>query len=648
MSTRRIPLSSNANAANSPVRSHASALDSVLSKHRQAKRPFAATPRDDPFVQPPAAKKKLLNDGTSQAQRSPVHHIKVSKRETTRPHKEERVAQAHASTKAAQHEEEDAKMRRWKEVTRRNFPTFVFYFESCPSELRPKLVKQLNQLGAREEKFFSKDITHVITTRSIPTERPLQAHADDASVSAQTQRGHHEMPRTIDPSLLSRDSGPKDIRRRLLESTKKVNVVPALGDAAPKQTVSSRHSDILIRALEMNKKIWALNKLQRVFEVMFDTDPCGTGTSAPKPKDDATNLAQLLNRERTSGPSDRDPTVVTKELIYFKGPYIYVYDIEEKQKPIMVREYPKVANKKEGEWPQFRSTSDGRCPFVEDEDYNERKRQQEKQKAREKERETEREREREKLKKAETAPEFKAPPVPVKKQTAEVDENSSRPDHNNVKPPTFESARTNQLRATEICRPEHAFTSRAKAARLWGGEPVASGMQASNITSAIRSQMISSATGILGAKAGTSKELHGLQRKVLQKSNATSTNATSQDLSSRRLVEMSIEPATGQRPASAGNNTQRKAGSAEGEKVTEHKRTVSVPATLPDPKPKRRVLKPGYCENCQDKFKDFEEHITSRKHRKFAENDRNWSQLDSLLEKLSRVPKYADNMSGRA
>jgi regulatory subunit for Cdc7p protein kinase len=33
------------------------------------------------------------------------------------------------------------------------------------------------------------------------------------------------------------------------------------------------------------------------------------------------------------------------------------------------------------------------------------------------------------------------------------------------------------------------------------------------------------------------------------------------------------------------------------------------------------------------------QHIVSRKHRKFAENDENWTQLDALLTQLERLPR---------
>ncbi len=160
-------------------------------------------------------------------------------------------------------------------------------------------------------------------------------------------------------------------------------------------------------------------------------------------------------------------------------------------------------------------------------------------------------------------------------------------------------------------QPQNAFTSRAKTGRLFAGEPVASGVQPSGITSAIRSQM--SATGNLGSKAGTSKAIHGLQRKVLQKS-----APTSHDPASRRVNDAAntaaVEPLAATTPvpssfvrsASMSQTSQRtldaiaESHPARGDN---HKRTMSVPV---QPKPKRDP-KPGYCENCQDKFDDFDD-----------------------------------------
>lgn len=457
----------------------------------------------------------------------------------------------------------------------------------------------------REEKFFSKDITHVITTRPIPP--PKKTSGPDTTNHTADQnndrRGQYDMPGTIDPSLLSRDTGTKDVRRRLLESTGRKLPAPApVEDNLLRQPTAARKTDILVRAREMDKKIWAFSKLVKILEMLNDPDPFGTA-AAPKAAEEA-NLAQLLNKERTSGPSDRDPTVATKELIFFKGPYIYVYDIEEKQKPIMVREYAKVADKKDGDWPQFRSTQHGRCPFVEDDELSEQKRQAEK---------AAREKERRERAANDAAPTLKPPPAPNAKSAVPKRTVTEMEDGHNIRstssrvPEVFDLAKAaNPPNMDFSSRSQNAFTSRARSARLLAGEPVASGVQKSNVTSAIRSQMISSATGIRGAKAGTSKELYGLQRQVLEKSNAPSANPTSQDMSSRRLAEMSLDASANQRSASLGVSS-RKLAQIDEERSKDHKRTQSVPVSAPAPKPKKRDLKPGYCENCQDKFADFDE-----------------------------------------
>lgn len=430
------------------------------------------------------------------------------------------------------------------------------------------------------------------------------------NASLQGQRDHHDMPKTIDPSLLSRDLNAKDVRRRLLESTsRKIPANHALEDGVLRQPATTRHTDILVRAQEMNKKIWHYSKLVRVFEVMFnDVSRCSNATNHKGTEE--SNLAQMLNKERATGPSDRDPTVATRELASFKGPYVYIYDLEEKHKPIMIREYAKVADKKDGDWPQFRSTSNGRCPFVEEEDPQERKRLAEKQ-ARDQQRQERREKTLE-----DSAPVLKPRPIPAakavtgKRSLADMEDGHNSRTGSARVPEIFDLRKATNPPTLDFTRPQNAFTSRARSGRLFAGEPVASGMQPSHITSAIRSQMISSATGVLGAKAGTSKELHGLQRKVLQKSNAASANPTSQDFSSRRLADMSLDTNAYQRSASLGH-TSRKASQVDEEGVKELKKTKSVPMAAPLPKPKKRDLKPGYCENCQDKFNDFEEVCTA-------------------------------------
>ncbi|KAK3303406.1 Dfp1/Him1, central region-domain-containing protein [Chaetomium strumarium] len=634
MSTRRVPLSySNPNILNSPAR-----VGSAVGNGIKKGRTHAESVREEPYGQPPPAKRQMIDRGVAsptatRATRAIVH--RTASRAT---------GATTATTNRATHtttyghtQEELISLQAWTTHTRARFPKMVFYFESIPDELRPKLAKQVSRLGAREEKFFSIDITHVVTTRTIPSEKPKGEQ--DGRAEGQ---GDREQPRTIDPSLLNRPADPT--RRKLVFDT-----ASSGRPGAPK----TRSVDVLDRAREMGKKIWSLEKLQKILKMLLETDPRlaaaggydhgSTQSTTTKVATGHPDIKRLLDEERVHGPSDRDPTVPGKELYTFKGYYIYVYDLEEKTKPIMAREFRKGADPTDGEWPQFRSASHGRCPFVIDENYD----------AAEKE-DRERDRARAKARAARAAAEDAVDPAaqqpkaseapPPKPATGKRTLSQMEDGHNRGMANVRETV---LLDRSKISNPpvfdfqsQNAFVSQAKAGRFVAGEPVASGLQPSNITSAIRSQMISSTTGgVLGAKAGTSKEIHGLQRKVVLQ--RTGTSAQAQDLSSVRRGETSHNGTTFGRSASVTGVTSRRLDPfVDEERLKEQeklRRTVSVPVSQPKPK---RDPKPGYCENCQDKFADFEEHIVSRKHRKFAENDENWTQLDALLSQLKRVPRY--------
>jgi regulatory subunit for Cdc7p protein kinase len=359
----------------------------------------------------------------------------------------------------------------------------------------------------------------------------------------------------------------------------------------------------------MGKKIWSLEKLTKILEMALRPDPyavpSGRGNQAASKEIDKADLAQLLENERVNGPSDRDPTVSSKDIYKFSGPYIYVYDVEEKTKPIMIREYGKVTTPKEGVWPQFRVVSDGRCPFIVEDNYDAPEKEQ-----------RDRDRARAKARAAKAAAKGSVEPaapkpresdVPKaatgKRTLAQMEDGQSRGLSGVRAAESFDRSRVSNPPSLDFLS-QNAFISQAKGGRFLAGEPVASGLQPSNVTSAIRSQMISSTTGgVLGAKVGTSKEIHGLQRKVvLQKA------TTSQDPSSRRMAEMSHDGNTLVRSASASQAMQRKFDTVEGVEIARQREKLRRTASVPISQPKqRRDPKPGYCENCQDKFADFEE-----------------------------------------
>lgn len=394
----------------------------------------------------------------------------------------------------------------------------------------------------------------------------------------------------------------------------------------------ARNTDVLHRAQELGIKIWPFEKLQRILTTMFDVDTGAqvhghnTRSNLVNQRPRATaDLSQLLRNERINGPSDRDQSVVNKEMHMFKGPFIYLHDMDEKQRPIMVREYKKVAVRAQGDWPQFRSVTSGRCPFIEDLNYHQR--DAEREQLREQRR---RERERADYDLA-AAPRTRAAAAAV--ESARMQPPNNTASHgalheisDNRRKTSVSTQQTKRSYVDEEANmrtldvepfskvPENAFVSRAPPGRFFGGEPIASGVQPS-VTSAIRSQVVSSTAAAPGTKAGTSKEVFGLQRKVLEKNSAPPSHASTQRLaSSRRMFD--IAGAAREEEASirlAKRKAQQKLGVIPeqqppfNEEEARYTEAVRKDKTAQKQKAEKRDPKAGYCENCQDKFDDFEE-----------------------------------------
>ena len=364
----------------------------------------------------------------------------------------------------------------------------------------------------------------------------------------------------------------------------------------------------------MKKKIWTADKLFRMTALLLETDPYLSAHMAygrrknsvqleSRPVEDR-NLLHLLQKERMNGPSDRDPTVLARELVHFKGPYIYVYDIEEKQKPIMVKEYPKAADRSKGTWPQFQTAALGRCPFVEDSEIREAREAKEAKEAKELQQKA-RARTTSQEPVGETKPVLQPPrmvpprPMTKKRTLGEMEHGHNR--QSSVASAEFPSL-SRSFGGENIDFSRKAFASHAATGRLLGAEPVPSGEQPSNGTSAIRSQMISSTATTPGVITGLSKEVHGLQRQVLK--------WNSQDHSSRHNPETSFrEDSVTKRPPTLSRTSSRKL-ELINEDAKENERTDDSRSTkraVARKKPRDRELKPGYCENCAEKYADFDE-----------------------------------------
>jgi regulatory subunit for Cdc7p protein kinase len=398
------------------------------------------------------------------------------------------------------------------------------------------------------------------------------------------------------------------------------------------RVLTSQCSDILLKAREMGMKLWSVEKLQRMLNALFNVESTEQSTSLTaignvqtKTTNREAELSQLLRNERRHAMVDRDWMA---DMVSFRGCYVYVHDMDEKYKPVMIRDYPKPSSRDQGKWPQLRVAAPGRCPFLDDP--TPRRTATAPTRARDAEQMKRRTR-------AATA--ATTTTTTGQEPLAEMPHNVERPKSpaKPLDPPKgvpLKRGRTDQLPPLF----GSAQISLRKLPRFAQGEPVASGVQPSNVTSAIRSQMISSTAAAPGGKAGSTRELNALKRKVLERngSNLASTDVATSVRAALNANSNDERCSTATRP-----NNKRKAldniAEDDGEQRTRH---AADAAARQAPRKKRVVEKdpkPGYCENCRDKFEDFDEHVLSRQHRRFAVADENFKELDSLLEKLVRI-----------
>lgn len=139
-----MPLASVPNAANSPLRG-----PSAIGTKRP--RPHAADARDHLYGQPPPSKKLVIEADDE-------HRRNVLRQPNPNPanafqRKLEAVRDSRAIPRGQEKPQkptsgEDVRLGQWRGHYRKIFPSFVFYFESVPEEIRTKVLKQIRVLGA--------------------------------------------------------------------------------------------------------------------------------------------------------------------------------------------------------------------------------------------------------------------------------------------------------------------------------------------------------------------------------------------------------------------------------------------------------------------------------------------------------------------
>jgi len=503
----------------------------------------------------------------------------------------------------------------WRQKFLRVFPSFIFHFDSVDDGTAKEYTHLIQQLGGHVDQFFSRKVTHVITTRQVPVELPPHEISTSSNANIAERSGAHKLfrPSFLATRTASAKSGGNAARTRpvpLFSERNPFHEPPS--QERPKRQYSA--NDILVKAQSFGIKIWPFDKLRTVMMRLMRISPRAPG--APIKQD----LSKMLEKEKVFGTTERDPATARSSFHYFeKGTcFVLVEDATLEYRPIICTELKYTReDRNEGlvpPWPVLYGQTPGRCPFT-------------------------------------YWPPKKSPP----KKEEETDMQSA------LRPSAQQSLRravslNNMVRHNlgPAFRP-HVAPIRTQDQRQQE-YPMASGNSVS-----ITSNIASATSNIFtdhqnGATVGLpqNRRVAELNRRM-HLSNAP--NRPTRDVNASPASVLAGSAASGlgirreggspivgspdvrRNMTESGATVRRMLGLEEKERRVETgtvgsgiQRSVSTSAINRPPSTK----KAGYCENCRVKFDDFTQHMYDRKHRKFATTDAHFVDIDALIMRVQR------------
>ncbi|TRM69654.1 Dfp1/Him1, central region-domain-containing protein [Schizophyllum amplum] len=358
------------------------------------------------------------------------------------------------------------------------------------------------------------------------------------------------------------------------------------------------NDDVVLRALRFKKKsqvrVWSIEKLEHwLGDILDGASSQSVDVPAPRPERD---LALLLRNERIHGTSERDPTQKRNDYKYFSknSHFVLVEDIREELATVIAHEYVMPKSKTVPPWPVAHCDHRARGPFTAYDDREKRRHQKAMQ-------EEEEERE------GALYTQYRL----LKAQRHVWAQNdANRPDRRAGDLRRTVSLSNMRRREEEELEDEDATTVDLDDSQ-YQAYPHGSGYMASGqyMAASGNSMSITSAAGTTTSMSNAVRNLSlpaSLQGRI-DKEIVTSRKPGG----SAQIGDMGPPDRMPVLRKSKSTNTMRQVKRAEG-------------------------MKPGYCEACRRKFEHFEDHITTRGHRKFAENPNNYVALDDVLSRVKR------------
>ncbi|KAI0633400.1 Dfp1/Him1, central region-domain-containing protein [Trametes polyzona] len=494
-------------------------------------------------------------------------------------------AEAKKEKERKREKERQAREEEFRVKYTRAFPNWVFYFDLDTGNpeiatTRSHLEKRVAYMGARIDDFFSKDITHFITLHDVDDKENTEK---DAAAAAQPT------------GLLG---SPIRLRGRALPNT---------STAVP----------LVQKARKFKMKIWSAEKLHNILDRCHTPRVSTTTGSLPAHAQQVSkerNLARLLETERLHGTTERDPTQRRHDYIYFskESYFVLIEDLRQELATIAAAEYPisKTRDGKErGAWPVLHCHPLARGPFLEYDEREERRRQ----KAEKQEQERKQEKARRKARLLHHERKRKAQ-AQARIQAAQQQHDLRRcASMNNLqRRATFPDPGMEGLVDLDADFPEGDPMESVNASGYLASAPyMAASGNSVNITST------TGTTSAAGAPFRTLQLPPALKEK-LQQQVTTSRRASIAAPPAHRDNKVNVMGPPTTIPERA--------------KFLRKSKSTN---TLKLPK-RDEASKPGYCECCRVKFEDFRDHIVSKKHRKFAMEDKPFEALDRVLSRVRR------------
>ncbi|CUM62541.1 uncharacterized protein PRCAT00000093001 [Priceomyces carsonii] len=371
-------------------------------------------------------------------------------------------------------------------------------------------------------------------------------------------------------------------------------------------------NDIFSNAISLKTKVWDYDKVFRFLKNLGVLDQnVATSKGNGSTSNDA-NLYNLLKEEKIFGTTDRDPTAKRDDFHYFTKNYLYSYDLSQKVRPIAIREWS------EDSVPVLSLTLDGKCPFIPDTSENS---------------------ERKKARRAQKFQATKEYRQLLKKATNEIindikegtpfsgtgiNGTSTSTDRDNDDESTViqqsDANCQNSNFNTKDNNGDDGITKTSDQNDPIIKQKIGASNNPTNITLRDQVPLLRNSSCV---QPLNSKYFDLAASGYNGASNANNFSVDS-NLNSNAIQGNGLGPTISQVPSKNLNNLKRRI-------IMKKQQQKSIDSE------KERDLRPGYCENCRVKYDNFEDHISSNRHRNFACDDRNFKDIDILIETLSET-----------